>query len=138
MRTVVYDSLKKMCILFNRELSDDYAKTWEMALSSLSDNQIRYGFTRVLTDYNGTYIPTPAQFRMLATTEPGMGSIEDEAQLAWNELINTIKRYGRPRSIFLKTRQRLNSYATKAAGNLSVYGWRRSLHGNVKNSSRNM
>lgn len=98
-RTITKDVVERLCVVYGKEPSKNLLETWEMALYDLSNAQIAFGLKRSITEHLSGFMPTPAQFRVYATTEVGQ-SLEDEAQQAWHLLVSTIARKGAYKSIF--------------------------------------
>jgi hypothetical protein len=68
---------------------------WREGLSDLSDDQINYGVSKVIRECKSGFL-TISEFREFASTLPGTGGFESEAEEAWSLVMRYLSRYSSP------------------------------------------
>jgi hypothetical protein len=64
---------------------------WQAVLEDISDTEGQAGLIRCLKEYQGSFRPTPAQFRTFCAGEDNM---EGKADEAWASVLRALRRYG--------------------------------------------
>ena len=64
---------------------------WQAVLEDISDTEGQAGLKRCLKEYQGSFRPTPAQFRSFCAVED---DLEGNADEAWASVLRAIRSYG--------------------------------------------
>jgi len=78
MRKTIEILVYKLCTIYNRELTPKLVDIWvEILKQNLSKHQIIKGMDKIMSQYYGSYMPTPAHFIGLANGSYGTDNPEE-------------------------------------------------------------
>jgi len=93
----IIDMLDNIATNYSRKWSSEERKrnieNWFMILNDLTEDQLMFGFRKVLED-TGEFMPPVGKFRQMCISGQGALNIEDEGSLAWSTLTEKLKSGG--------------------------------------------
>jgi len=95
-------TIGKIFTRHGKELSESVLNSWKEDLKDLTPLQLHKGVEKHKKNWNSDFMPTLPQFRELCLADGETTNKEDQARIAWGELLNAIRRIGSTSNVVFK------------------------------------
>ncbi len=102
MATAIRESVKKtvwvLCEMHNKEVSDLLVEVWNVALDTLSDEELSNGMQRHVKENKNPFMPMPAEFMSYCKNLTDSDLLERSSR-AWSQVEDAVKAGGHAKTI---------------------------------------